>query len=137
MTDTGDPRAAFIRASVWHGSLEAAEVILAAHPAVAQSDIHTAALLGDDATVRRFLQLDPGNATAKVEPLGWDALTHLCFSKYLRLDPARSAGFLRAATALLDAGANPNTGFFDKSHQPKPERECVFTARPAWLITRK
>jgi ankyrin repeat protein len=99
--------------------------MLAAHPEIAGSDIHTAAILGDDAAVRRFLDLDGANATAKGGPRGWDALTHLCFSKYLRLDGARSDSFVRAATALLDAGASANTGFYDESHQPKPEWESV------------
>ena len=124
-TMTGEPRAAFIDASVWHGSLDRSESILAAHPEVAGSDIHTAAILGNDAAVRRFLELDPATATARGGPRGWDVLTHLCFSKYLRLDRTRSDGFVRAATALLDAGASANTGFFDESHQPKPEWESV------------
>ena len=59
------PRDAFIEASVWHGSLDRAEAILTAHPEIASSDIHTAAMLGDDVAVSRFLALDPGNATAK------------------------------------------------------------------------
>jgi ankyrin repeat protein len=120
-----DPRADFITASVWHGSLDDARAILAAHPGIASRDIHTAALLGDDAAVRRFLALDPGDATAKAGPLGWDALTHLCFSKYLRLEPERSAGFVRAAEALLDAGASANTGYFDPDHRPHPQFESV------------
>jgi ankyrin repeat protein len=95
------------------------------HPEVVSSDIHTAAILGDDDAVRRFLALDPGNATAKGGPRGWDALTHLCFSKYLRLDRTRSADFVRAATALLDAGASANTGFYDTSHQPDPAFESA------------
>jgi ankyrin repeat protein len=109
-----DLRTAFIEAATWHGSLEDAEAILAANPEIAASDIHTAAILGDDAAVRRFLEDNPGNATATSAPYGGDALVHLCLSKYLRLDPVRSHGFLRAATALLDAGANPNTGFWNK-----------------------
>src|SRR5918992_247502 len=107
--DGDDPRAAFIEAACvprdgGHatGTLERAEAILSAHPAIAGSDIHTAAILGDDAGVRRFLAVDPRNATAKAGPYGWDALTHLCFSRYLRLDPARSAGFVQGARALLD-----------------------------------
>jgi ankyrin repeat protein len=120
-----DPLAAFIEGTAWHGTLERAEAILAAHPEVASSDIHTAAILGDDAGVRRFLERDPANATTKSGPFSWDALTHLCFSRYLRLDPARSAGFVRAATALLDAGASANTGFWEKDHQPRPEWESV------------
>jgi ankyrin repeat protein len=120
-----DPPAAFIDASVWHGTLDRSEAILAAHPEVAHSNIHTAAILGDDAAVRRFLALDPDNATAKGGPRGWDALTYLCFSKYLRLDPARASGFVRAAEALFNAGASANTGFFEKDHQPGPEWESA------------
>jgi ankyrin repeat protein len=124
-TPPQDPKAEFINVSVWHGSLDRAREILAAHPAVASSDIHTAALLGDHEAVARFLVEDPANATAKGGPRNWDALTHLCFSKFLRLEAARTEGFLKAATALLDAGANPNTGFFEEDHQPKPEWECA------------
>jgi ankyrin repeat protein len=120
-----DSHAVFIEASVWHGSLDRSKQILGAHPEVASQDIHAAAILGDDVSVRRFLVLDPANAIAKGGPRGWDALTHLCFSKYLRLDRARTSGFVRAATALLDAGASPNTGFWENSHQPEPEWESV------------
>src|SRR5213594_1373727 len=127
-----DPLAAFIEAACAprdsghaSGTLERAEAILAAHPEVASSSIHAAAILGDDATVRRFLALDPGHATTKGGPRGWDALTHLCFSKFLRLDRSRSPGFVRAATALLDAGASANTGWFETNHQPKPEWESA------------
>jgi hypothetical protein len=122
---TQDPRAEFIEASVWHGPLDRAKEILAKHPEVASSDIHTAALVGDYEAVARFLVEDPANATAKSGPRHWDALTYLCFSKFLRLDPARTEGFLKAAAALLDAGANPNTGFFEENHQPKPEWESA------------
>src|SRR5437867_2352271 len=122
MSDTRHhPRAAFIDAATWHGSLERAEAILAAHPELASSDIHTAAILGDDAALRRFLERDQANATAKSDPYGADPLVYLCLSKYLRLDPARSEAFLRAATALLDAGADPNTGFWTTGHHPERE----------------
>src|SRR2546428_13476952 len=106
-----DPRAAFIEAAVGHGTLEPAAAILAAHPEIASSEIHSAAILGDDAAVRRFLELEPGNATGKGGPRGWDALTHLCFSKYLRLDPAPSAGLMRAARGPPPArGGRDNPG---------------------------
>jgi len=109
-----NPVAAFIEAAIWHGTLDAAEAILAAHPEIARSSIHVAAILGDDGAVRRFIAADPRNVTKKEAPYDGDALVYLCLSKYLRLDPARSAGLLRAATALLDAGADPNTGFTAK-----------------------
>ena len=106
------------------GTLEHAQEILSAHPELADRSIHAAAILGHAAAVRRFLDLDAGNATAKGGPRRWDALTHLCFSRYLRLDRARSAGFVNAAEALLEAGASANTGFYSTDHDP-PEFESV------------
>jgi ankyrin repeat protein len=126
-----DPLTAFMVAAcvprdAWHasGTLERAEAILAAHPGVAAANIHTAAILGNPALVRRFLAVDAGNATAKGGPYGWDALTHLCFSRYLRLDRTRSDGFVTAARALLDAGASANTGWREPN-PPYPSWEPV------------
>jgi ankyrin repeat protein len=107
------------------GMLDRANEILKAHSEIATHSIHTAAILGDEVAVNRFLSVDKANATAKGGPRGWDALTHLCFSRYLRLDRARSAGFVSAARALLDAGASANTGFFETNHQPEPEFESA------------
>jgi ankyrin repeat protein len=127
-----DPVAAFIAAacvprdtSHSSGTLERAQAILAAHPAVANANIHTAAILGDAAGVRTLLALDAHNATAKGGPYGWDALTHLCFSRYLRLDRAKSDGFIAAARALLDAGADPNTGWMETEYDPRPTWEAA------------
>jgi ankyrin repeat protein len=132
MPESDVPTAEFIEAACvpldqGHGSgtLERAESILRMHPSVGTASIHTAAILGDDATVRQFLTRDPASATIKGGPRGWDALTHLCFSRYLRLDAARSAGFVRAAEALLDGGANPNTGWYEMNHQPRPGWESA------------
>ena len=58
MNDASDPRAAFLEAAVWHGTLERAEAVLAAHPEIAGSDIYMAAILGDAAAVQRLLALD-------------------------------------------------------------------------------
>jgi ankyrin repeat protein len=141
-----DPVAEFIVAACvpregWHGSgtLERAEAILKAHPRVAKTNMYTAAILGDAAGVRRFLAEDGGNATAKDGPHGWDALTYLCFSRYLRLGRPRIAGrkeraqhaaplqdsrdtggFVEAAKALLDAGASANTGWYEMIDHPNP-----------------
>ena len=114
-----------VDASHASGSLKEAEAILAANPEIAGHDIHTAAVLGDEASVSRIIAADPANATAKGGPHGWDALTHLCFSRYLRLDHSRSEAFVRAAEALLKAGASANSGFFSQAHRPDPEFECV------------
>jgi ankyrin repeat protein len=131
-TENDDPRAAFIEAACVplegghaSGTLERAEALLAARPEIAGGDIYAAAILGDEAAVRRFLERDPAYATAKGGPQGWDALTHLCFSRYLRLERARTGGFVRAAQALLDAGASANTGWYASNHEPEPEWESA------------
>jgi hypothetical protein len=121
-----DPVSAFIEAACsprdGHrlGALEAAEAILARYPQVAAHSIHTASIVADESTVRAFHARDPSNATAKGGLLGWDALTHLCFSRYLRLDRTRSDAFVRTAQALLDAGASANTGWIEMIDQPNP-----------------
>lgn len=119
MTDT--PRATFIKAATWHGSLDEAEQYLATHPELASSDIHTAAITGNVEAVRRFLKENPSNATAISEPYGGTALTYLCMSKYLRLNKNRSNDFLQAATALLHAGADANAGFWTEGIYPEFE----------------
>jgi ankyrin repeat protein len=105
------------------GTLEAADSIREADPRLAADDIYAAAVLGDFAEVERLLGSDRAGATAPGGPYEWDALTYLCFSRYLRLRPSR--GFVRAARALLEAGADPNTGFSESAHQPEPVFESV------------
>ncbi len=132
MNSVHDPRTALIKAACvpregWHasGTLDEAQAILAAHPEVKDADIYTAAILGDETAVRRFITIDPRCASARGGPYDWDPITYLCFSRYLRLDHARSAGFVRTAQALLDSGASANTCWFEKSHQPEPEFESA------------
>jgi len=105
-------RTAFIKAAIWEGSLEEANQLLDTHPDLAAYDIHTAAITGDAEMVRRFLEEDRANATAVSAPYGGNALVHLCLSKYLLHYKERSADFLQAAKALLDAGADSSTGFW-------------------------
>jgi ankyrin repeat protein len=128
VTHVPDPHDAFLEAAVWHGSLDDANAIVAANPVIATQSIYAAAVLGDNTAIRRWLAEDPSSATTKGGPHGWDALTYLCFSKYLRLEPARTDGFVDGATALLDAGADANTGFFSPQHQPHPEWETALYA---------
>jgi ankyrin repeat protein len=55
-------------------------------------------------------------------------LGHADAPLFLQISAARSRshrGLSQGASALLDAGANPNTGFFEENHQPKPEWECA------------
>ena len=127
MAAESDPLAAFIDAAIWHGTRDAADAILAAHPEIARSSIHAAAILGDENAVRRFLADDPQSVAKKAPPYDADALVYLCFSKYLRLDPKRTPAFLWIATALLDAGADPNAGFQSRGEYPEFE-SCLYGA---------
>ncbi len=122
-----DPLAAFLRAacvpredSHASGTLDEAEAILARDPHVARANIHAAAVRADEAAVHQFLARDKTNATQKGGPYTWDALTHLCFSRYLRLDPSRSDAFVRTARALLESGADANTGWYEMIDHPNP-----------------
>jgi len=100
------------------GTLEEADALRPAEP-----DIYAAAILGDAPRVRELLAGDPSLATARGGPYEWDALTYLCFSRYLRL--RGSDEFVRAAEALLDAGADAGTGFYEPDHQPAPTFESA------------
>lgn len=110
----------------WHGSgtLEHAEMILSRYPEVGAANIYTAAVLGDAGRVRSYLERDRSLARAEGGPHGWDALTYLCFSRYLRIDKTRSDSFVAAARVLLDAGAGANTGWTEYiDDPPRPVRE--------------
>jgi len=115
----------FMRVAFWHGSIEKATGILTEHPELASSDIHIAAMLGEANAVERFIEADPSSVNVKSGPRNVDPLTALCFSVFLQRDPSRSEGFVRAARALLDAGADVDTGFYDESHQPNAEWESL------------
>ena len=106
--------------------------MLAANPAIAdegaRASIYVAAVLGDAAAVRDLLALARENATRKGGPFDWDPLTYLCFSRFLRLDKSRSDAFVRAAIALLDAGANPNTGYNEADNGPAMFETAIYGA---------
>jgi ankyrin repeat protein len=117
---TPDLRTQFLEEALWHGPLDKANHLLSAHPELSGSDIHVAAVLGDEVAVRGFLASDPSVVRHTSPPFEGDPLTYLGLSRYLRLDKTRSDAFVRTATALLDAGADPNAGFWSNG-----ERETV------------
>jgi ankyrin repeat protein len=112
----------------WHGSgtLQQAELIRSRYPHVATASIYTTAVLADEPALRAFLARDPALATAPGGPHQWDALTYLCFSRYLRLDKSRwgseNDAFVTCARLLLDAGADPNTGWMETLDEDPPRQ---------------
>jgi ankyrin repeat protein len=133
LEDLRDPVHTFIEVACvdrhgWHasGTIEHAEMIRSRYPDVSTASIYSAATLGDAATVRALLARDPSLATAKGGPHGWDALTYLCFSRYLRIDKARAESFVQAARVLLEAGASANTGWTEYiDTPPRPLHEAA------------
>lgn len=100
------------------GSLEHAQILLSRYPAVAAASIFSSSALANEAAVRDWLARDPSLATARGGPHTWDALTYLCFSRYLRIEKDRSASFVACARALLEAGADANTGWVESVDDP-------------------
>jgi ankyrin repeat protein len=119
-----DPVTAFIAAATSRGSAGAADAIREAHDDLAARSVHAAAILGEAAALRAHLAGNVSAARVRHPVCGWDPLTCLCFSCYLS-DAARTGGFLDAARALLDAGADASTGFHDPSHLPSPAFESA------------
>lgn len=134
--DGEDPVSAFIEAAsvplggVSHasGNLERAEALRAAHPDLLGRDVFGAALLGDHERLRAIIDAEPARAWAKGGTRGWDPLTYLCFSRYLRLERESSARFVECARLLLDHGASASTGFVSTDHEPEDAFESVIYA---------
>lgn len=96
-----------------------AERLLETAPEIPAVSLHAAAVVGDLASAQRLLDADPGLATRKGGPRGWDALLYLCYG---RVAPARPGWDpVGVARLLLERGADPN------SHVVLPG-PCRFTA---------
>ena len=133
MLEERNPTDAFVEAasvnrSGWHGGgdLKRAEMILSRHSEVRTANIYCAAVLGDADAMRAELARDVSRANAKGGPYGWDALTYLCFSRFLRIDKEHGDRFVSAARVLLEAGANANTGWTEYiDTPPRPLHEAA------------
>ncbi len=122
MSEASFLRAATVPRDAGHqtGTLDEANALLAA----TTPSLSIAAVVGDVAAVRAYLAEDPALATKPGGPYLWDPLTYLCFSRYLRLEPSRP--FVATARLLLDAGANPNTGWHETiDHPPRQILEAA------------
>ncbi|AQT78935.1 hypothetical protein B1R94_06140 [Mycolicibacterium litorale] len=87
----------------------AAAAIAIANPGVPQHHIWSSASAADPAAVRGHLEARPELAGATGGPFGWTPLLYLCYSRVPL--PHNEGQVLQAAELLLDAGADPNTGY--------------------------
>src|SRR5690348_15577301 len=81
-----------------------AQLLLAEHPSLTSSDIWAAAAAARPSDVSPLLS----RATERGGPNGWPPL---CYLVYSRVDASAEA-VLAVARLLLDAGADPDDGFF-------------------------
>jgi hypothetical protein len=94
----------FLRSSV-NQQIGAAARMLHQNPALAESGLPAAVVLGDAARVEAELRRDP-RAAIRVDPgSGWTGLHLACASRF-HVDPARAPGLAKVARLLLDAGAD-------------------------------
>lgn len=88
---------------------KAAAAMLAAEPGLVDHHVWAAAAAADGPTLRRLLRGTAGLAHREGGPFGWVPLMYLCYSR-VPLHRTR-AQVLDAASALLDAGADPDAGY--------------------------
>jgi hypothetical protein len=85
--------------------------LLDRHPEIVRDSIHTAVAAHDLAAVHNFLRKRAGAASDRSTFDGWTPLVRLAYAR-VPIDVV-SANALEIATLLLDAGADPNAGWFD------------------------
>ncbi|WP_404391510.1 ankyrin repeat domain-containing protein [Humibacillus xanthopallidus] len=79
--------------------------LLQRHPDLPGRDLFVAATVADPASLRAHLEADPGAAVRSGGPFGWPPLLYLAYSRVPQRDP------LASARLLLDAGADPDSGY--------------------------
>ncbi len=86
-----------------------ARELLAAHPDLATTSIHTMAAVGDVGAARELLARDAAAANREGGPHRWEPLLYACYSRLDRGRPGDST--LEVARLLVQHGADPNAGY--------------------------
>ena len=96
--------------------IDRAKRMLAARPALAAVDAHTAAAAASLEALRRLLSEDPGRASTAGGPRNWPPLLYLCYSRVTGQLPEADA--IGTARLLLAHGADPNAHFmWDRTYR--------------------
>lgn len=98
------------------GRADRAERVLGLHPEIAHANVHTMLVLGDAERVLALLEPDPGLATRRGGPRGWEPLHYVCYTCVGARSPEREAGLLEIARHLITLGADPNLRFPWRHH---------------------
>jgi hypothetical protein len=114
-TDPGDLADQFLRQACLNydggGPADRAQAraLLAGHPGITAGNVYVASSVGDTQALRRVLGADPAAASREGGPYRWEPLMYLAYARH---DPAIGEdAVLGAARLLLDAGADPDTGY--------------------------
>ena len=89
----------------WPSKWRRAERLRAQHPELARANLFTAAVSGELAHVRSLLAATPALASQPGGPQQWPPLVFVCYGRI------ENPAAVEIATALLDAGADPNARF--------------------------
>ena len=98
-----------LRGIAWGADRHAAARVLARWPEIATDNLCAAVSTGHLAEVRRRLATDPAAAARPGGPLGWAPLLYLAYARL----PGGEDNAVEIASALLDAGADPNAAWDD------------------------
>lgn len=97
----------WIRLATEDGIAEAA-ARLSRDPALGRASLYAACVAGEEEAARAFLSRDPGLARSAGGPEQVSPLIYVCFSGFLRVDPARAQRLVSIARHLVELGADPN-----------------------------
>ncbi len=89
--------------------IDRAKAMLTARPALAEADVHAAAVTANVGALRRLLDEDAGRAAAPGGPHNWPPLLYLCYSRVTEEVPGCDA--VGVARLLLAHGADPNSHY--------------------------
>ncbi len=91
-----------------------AREILAQHPSITQTNLYTAATVGDMRVVEKILNEDSKLANLRGGPHNWEPLL---YATYSRLDSeVKGHSTLAVARLLIERGGDPNAGFLWDGH---------------------
>jgi ankyrin repeat protein len=90
------------------GRIDRARRWLEHDPGIATAGVVPALLLGDVDRVRKELRRDTALPRVQLRPRNWTALLYVSHSAFLGRDAERTPGLVETARLLLDAGADPN-----------------------------
>jgi hypothetical protein len=105
--------------------------LLTLHPGIAHADLYTELVLGDADAVEARLRKHPESARLIGGVQNWEPLLYVCHICLHHGAPARAAGLVAIARALLAQGANPNAEYDWNWHKELPRTALWGQPAPA------